>query len=437
MTPPLVLLGSGYTLTRLGVAEARAGRDVLAATRDAARRAELERAGARVTSLEDALSQTDGAQVVVSVPPDAGLDARIAESLARHPPSRLVYLSSTGVYGGARGHVDEDTPVEPNSPSARGRIDAESRFLPLGAVVLRIAGIYGPERSTLARLHAGAIRLPERGGGRISRVHVDDLVEAIRVALQRGEPSAIYCVADDRPASQEETVTWLCERLGLPSPPRVPLESLHESLRGDRAVSNARLKARGWWLRYPDYVAGFTALLEAEGRASGPAPLTVRRLRLDEAEVFWALRLRALREHPEAFGASPEEDEVRPMEQVRARLSGDSQFVMGAFDGERLVGMAGLKRQDGRKSAHKAFIWGMYVAPEARSRGVGRKLITALLEEARKMPGVERITLAVTVGNAPAQTLYRALGFRTYGVEPAALKIGGAYVDEELMCLPL
>ncbi|WNZ65221.1 hypothetical protein QEG98_17265 [Myxococcus sp. MxC21-1] len=82
MMPPLVLLGSGYTLTRLAVAEARAGRDVLAATRDAARRAELERAGARVTDLEDALTRTAGAHVVVSVPPDAGLDTRIASALA-------------------------------------------------------------------------------------------------------------------------------------------------------------------------------------------------------------------------------------------------------------------------------------------------------------------------------------------------------------------
>lgn len=437
MTHPLVLLGSGYTLTRLAVAEARTGRDVLAATRDAGRRAELERAGARVTSLEDALSRTAGAHVVISVPPDAGLDARIAEALARHPPSRLVYLSSTGVYGAARGHVDEDTPVEPSSPPARGRIDAESRYLPVGAMVLRIAGIYGPERSTLARLQAGAVRLPERGGGRISRVHVDDLVSAIRVALQWGEPGAFYCVADDRPASQEETVSWLCERLGLPPPPRVPLESLHESLRGDRAVSNARLKALGWRPRYPDYVAGFTALLQAEGRAGGPASLTVRRLRPDEAEVFWALRLRGLREHPEAFGASLEEDAARPMEAVRARLMGDSQCVVGAFDGERLVGVGGLYRGGEAKSAHKAHVWGMYVTPEARSRGLGRKLLEALIEEARRMPGVERLLLSVAVGNAPAQGLYRALGFRTFGVEPAALKIGGTYVDQELMCRPL
>lgn len=437
MSPPLVLLGAGYTLTRLAVAEARAGRDVLAATRDAARRAELESAGARVTSLEDALSRTEGTRTVISIPPDAGLDVGLADALARHRPARLVYLSSTGVYGGARGHVDEDTPVEPASPTARARIEAESRFLPLGAVVLRIAGIYGPGRSTLARLLAGAVRLPERGGGRISRIHVDDLVEAIRVALHWGEPGAFYCVADDKPAPQAETVTWLCERLGMPLPPRVPLESLHESLRGDRAVSNARLRALGWRPRYPDYVAGFTSLLEAEGRAGGPGALTVRRLRADEAETFWALRLRGLKEHPESFGASYEEDAALPMERVRARLEGPSQLVLGAFDGERLVGVVGLWRDTARKQAHKVHVWGMYVLPEVRSRGIGRRLMSALIEEARRMPGVERLLLTVAVGNASAQRLYRALGFRTYGVEPDALKFDGATVDDELMCLPL
>jgi nucleoside-diphosphate-sugar epimerase len=265
MAPPLVLLGSGYTLTRLGLAQAREGRTVIATTRDVSRRSELERAGARICLLEEALTQTEGSHLVHSVPPEAGLDERISEALARHPPSRWVYLSSTGVYGSTRGEVDEDTPVELSTPSGRGRVDAETRFRPLGAVVLRIAGIYGPGRGLHSRLLAGSLRLPEGGGGRISRVHVDDLVEAIRVALERGTPGGLYCVADDRAASYGETVPWLCQRLGLPLPPTVPLASLHETLRGDRFVKNNRLKALGWFPRYPDFPTGFAAVLEAEG----------------------------------------------------------------------------------------------------------------------------------------------------------------------------
>ncbi|PTL79264.1 GNAT family N-acetyltransferase [Vitiosangium sp. GDMCC 1.1324] len=438
MTPSLILLGTGYTLTRLAMVEARSGREVLAVTRDSARREQLERAGARVASLEEALESTAGAEVVVSIPPDAGLDSRITEALARHPPARLVYLSSTGVYGGARGFVDEDSQVDMSSPTARGRFDSESPYRALGAVVLRIAGIYGPGRGTHTRLLAGTLRLPEGGGGRISRVHVDDLVEAIRVALALGVPGASYCVADDRPAPQRETVGWLCERLGLPLPPTVPLESLHESLRGDRAVSNARLKALGWRLRYPDFVAGFTAVLEAEGLVAASGGITIRRILPEEVEAFWALRLRALREHPEAFGASLEEDAARPLDVVRARLGNVGvQVVLGAFEGSRLVGMVGLRREESRKQAHKAMVWGMYVAQEVRSRGVGRRLMAAVIEEARKMEGVERLMLATVAHNPQARGLYLSLGFQSYGVEPKALKIGETYVDEELMFLSL
>jgi nucleoside-diphosphate-sugar epimerase len=261
---PLVLLGSGYTLTRLAHEEARRGRRVLAVTRDPQRRELLAREGVSLVPLEEATASTQGAHVVLSIPPDAGLDASLAESLRRAPPARLVYLSSTGVYGGTRGHVDEDTPVDPSSPTARGRLEAEALYRPLGGMVLRIAGIYGPGRGLHERLKAGTLRLPEGGGGRISRVHVEDLAEAVRVVLERGTPGATWCVADDRPATHAEVVGWLCGRLGLPLPPTVPLASLHESLRGDRAVANARLKALGWRPRYPDFVAGFSALLDAE-----------------------------------------------------------------------------------------------------------------------------------------------------------------------------
>jgi nucleoside-diphosphate-sugar epimerase len=257
----LILLGCGYTLTRLALEEAHQGRRVLAVTGNAERRAELERAGVQLLPLEEALSASEGAHVVISIPPEAGLDAMLAESLGRAMPARLVYLCSTGVYGASRGVVDEDTPVDPSTPSAKGRLQAESTYRPLGGISLRIAGIYGPGRGLHERLLAGTLRLPESGGGRISRVHVNDLVQAIQVALERGEPGACYCVADDRPSTQLETAIWLCEQLRLPLPPMVPLASLHETLRGDRAVQNARLKALGWQPRYPDYKAGFSALL--------------------------------------------------------------------------------------------------------------------------------------------------------------------------------
>jgi hypothetical protein len=264
MRAPLILLGSGYSLTRLALREAAQGRVVLATTRDAERRALLEAAGVAVLSLDEALRQTGGAHVVLSIPPEAGLDARVTSAFSAQPPARSVYLSSTGVYGSARGVVNEDTPVDPEGGS--GRLAAEALLRPLGTCILRVAGIYGPGRGAHTRLLAGALRLPEGGGGRISRIHVDDLVSAIQCVLEQGEPGALYCAADDRPASQGEAVGWLCERLGVAKPPEVPLAELHASLRGDRAVQNARLKTLGWKLQYPDYRSGFEAVLATEGR---------------------------------------------------------------------------------------------------------------------------------------------------------------------------
>jgi uncharacterized protein YbjT (DUF2867 family) len=263
MTAPLVLLGSGYTLTRLALREAAKGREVLAVTRDPGRTPQLRAAGAQVLSLEDALARTRDAHVIHGVPPEAGLDERVAGALQQQPPARAMYLSSTGVYGSVRGVVDEETPVDPEG--APGRLAAEALLRPLGVCVLRVAGIYGPGRGSHTRLLSGSLRLPQGGGGRISRIHVDDLVSALQCVLEGGEPGAVYCAADDRPASQGETVAWLCKRLGVSRPPEVPLESLHASLRGDRAVQNARLKALGWKPQYPDYPTGFEAVLAHGG----------------------------------------------------------------------------------------------------------------------------------------------------------------------------
>ncbi|MFY0566110.1 GNAT family N-acetyltransferase [Archangium lansingense] len=159
-----------------------------------------------------------------------------------------------------------------------------------------------------------------------------------------------------------------------------------------------------------------------------------------EAAAFWSLRLRALREHPDCFASSPEEEENVPLDVVRARLDSQSpatNLVLGAFVDDRLVGMTGLRRDSFRKAAHKARIWGMYVTPEAQAQGIGRRLLEVAINASRKMGGVEQLHLEVVVGNDRARALYLSLGFQPYGVEKRALRIGETYVDEELMFLTL
>ena len=173
---------------------------------------------------------------------------------------------------------------------------------------------------------------------------------------------------------------------------------------------------------------------------ASPTEPIIRTLLPSEAAAFWSLRLRALREHPECFASSPEEEENVPLDVVRARLDSQSpatNLVLGAFLDDKLVGMTGLRRDTFRKAAHKARIWGMYVAPELQSRGIGRCLLEATIDAARKMGGVEQLHLEVVVDNAPALSLYRSLGFQSYGVEKRALRVGETFVDEELMFLTL
>jgi hypothetical protein len=264
--PPLLLLGCGYTLTRLALSLPAGRRRVRAVTRDAGRRAALAAHGVELAEAEEALAGAAGAHVVVSVPPEAGRDAAWAQALSAHRPERLLYLSSTGVYGSAEGRVDESTPVDARSPAARGRLEAEALYRPLGGVALRVAGIYGPGRGLHQRLLAGTYRLPGGGTRRISRVHVDDLARAVLVALARAEAGTALCVADLAPVPQVEAVGWLCARLGVPLPPSIPLEEAPPTLRGDRAVASDALQSLGWQPRYPSYREGFAAVLEEEAR---------------------------------------------------------------------------------------------------------------------------------------------------------------------------
>ncbi|MGH2484533.1 MAG: GNAT family N-acetyltransferase [Ktedonobacterales bacterium] len=163
----------------------------------------------------------------------------------------------------------------------------------------------------------------------------------------------------------------------------------------------------------------------------------IRQLDVRDAEGFRTVRLRALREEPEAFGSSYAEQVGRPPSYFEERLRPTEQRVtLGAFDGDALIGTVTITQESGAKDRHKGVITTMYVAPEVRGRGVGRALLLAAIERARAMPGVEQIHLGVVARMTAARALYRSQGFVVYGTEPHALKLGnGDYLDEELMVL--
>ena len=167
--------------------------------------------------------------------------------------------------------------------------------------------------------------------------------------------------------------------------------------------------------------------------------MNIRQLAANDAPVYQPLRLRALREHPEAFGSSLEDEQPLLLEQVARRLddtSGNS-VSFGAWSDCQLVGIVSLFRSPRLKTRHKALLGGMYVAPEARGNSVGKALLEHTLSYARTMDGLEDVTLAVTVGNDAARRLYLDAGFVPYGVEPRYIKLGNRYFDIEWMILSL
>jgi ribosomal protein S18 acetylase RimI-like enzyme len=166
--------------------------------------------------------------------------------------------------------------------------------------------------------------------------------------------------------------------------------------------------------------------------------MQIRPLAEDDAEAWRALRLRMLREHPDAFGSAYEEQAPWPLERFAARLRNANtpdNVLLGAFVGGALVGSAALGREEGAKERHKAGVYSVYVAPEVRGRGVGRALLADLIARASAADGLELLRLAVTTHNTAARSLYASLGFETYGLERHALKLGDRYADEELMVL--
>lgn len=213
-----------------------------------------------------------GAVVVDSVPPgdrDHLGERNLVAAASEAGAARLVYLSSTGVYGRADGGwVDEETPVDPLGPRGAQRLDAETAALDaatqtgLEAVALRIAGIYGPGRGVVARMRAGTYRIIGDGDTYVSRIHVHDLCTTIIAAgLVSPLPRRIYTVADDEPTTSREYADAVAQAIGSPPAPAVPLAEVSTSvaamLSADRRVSNRRIKDElGVRLRYPSWREG-------------------------------------------------------------------------------------------------------------------------------------------------------------------------------------
>ena len=163
--------------------------------------------------------------------------------------------------------------------------------------------------------------------------------------------------------------------------------------------------------------------------------MKIRLLTESDTAIYKPLRLEALKHNPEAFSSSYEEEKDMPIEQTHLRLKAEHFYTFGAFVEENLVGIATLIVETKKKINHRATIVAVYIHQDYRNAGIGRSLLTELINKAKTMTMIEQIYLTVTASNIPAKQLYHSLGFETYGLEKRAMKMKDIYYDEELMVL--
>ena len=295
MTPPdrvdVAILGCGYVGTELGRQLAERGEDVVGVRRSSEGVAAIEDRGFEGVraDLADAASLASvpdaDALVFAASPDDRGAEAARRLHLdglgtvldafgsRERPPDRLVYASSTGVYGDHGGDwVDEETEIDPPTEKTRVLARAEERVLsesPIEGAVARLAGLYGPDRYRLDRYLEGPVT-----EGYLNMVHRDDAAGAIRHLLAedhaRGER---VVVVDDEPVEKWAFADWLAERCGVDPPPKRTVEerladadlpeSARRRIRANKRCSNRRLRSYGYRFAYPTYREGYRRAAEA------------------------------------------------------------------------------------------------------------------------------------------------------------------------------
>ncbi|MGN8646093.1 N-acetyltransferase family protein [Gracilibacillus sp. HCP3S3_G5_1] len=164
--------------------------------------------------------------------------------------------------------------------------------------------------------------------------------------------------------------------------------------------------------------------------------MEIRKLDVTDAENYYFLRLEALQESPQSFAASYEEEKTNTVEIYKSRLASSHKAVtLGAFIDSQLVGVVTLVKEQLVKLSHRANIVAMYVKSAFRGNAIGKKLISTLIEEARKIEGIEQLYLSVVTSNESAKRLYESVGFEVFGTGKRALKIDNTYYDEDHMIL--
>jgi len=286
----VLIVGCGYVGLPLGAELVKQGHEVFGVRRTSAGEAELKKAGiqplvADITKpgeLATLPKPFDWVVNCVSSSKGGVEDYRNAyfngtrnliEWLSSTPPKKLVYTSSTSVYGQTDGSpVKETSPVEPAIETGKVLVETERLLLDAAqqkkfpAVILRVAGIYGPERGHFFLQYLKNEAKIEGNGERIlNMIHRDDLVGVIIATLKNGRPGEIYNAVDDEPVAQIHFFRWLSEALGKWMPPFATEAETAERKRGltNKKVQNRRLKMElGYQFKYPTFRQGYTVEIQ-------------------------------------------------------------------------------------------------------------------------------------------------------------------------------
>jgi nucleoside-diphosphate-sugar epimerase len=221
---------------------------------------------------------TRGAGVLYLAPPPGGgnEESRVRNFCAAlevgQEPEKVVYLSTSAVYGDCGGEVvTEETPVNPQTSRGKRRLHGERLFAAWGkergvaVVILRVGAIYAPDRLPLNQLRSGQPVLREEDSRPTNRIHACDLARICLAALQRGKDGDIFNVSDGSPSSMTTYFNAAADYLGLPRPPQVTWEEARRIMSPlmisyfseSRVLDNRKmLSALGIRLQYPDLVAG-------------------------------------------------------------------------------------------------------------------------------------------------------------------------------------
>ena len=286
-----LIIGCGYVGLSLGAELVRQGHEVSGIRRAPGSEPVLREAG-----IDPLITDTTQAHELAKIPPHydwvvncvssthGGVreyeavylqgTRNLIEWLAPAPPQKFIYTSSTSVYGQNDGSiVDETSPAEPQPETAKILVAAENLLLQAAkarkfpAIILRIAGIYGPRRGYWFKQYLnGEARIEGKGERILNMIQRDDVIGAIVAALRSGRPGEVYNAVDDEPVAQIDFFRWLAERTGLSLPGNAAGERISGGKRGrtNKRISNLKLRRElGYRFKYPTFREGYDTAVES------------------------------------------------------------------------------------------------------------------------------------------------------------------------------